>query len=71
MASLDYLKVFEIYTDASSKQLGAVITQDDRPIAFFSPKLSVAQHKCSVTVIELLAIVKRLKESKGCYGANL
>ncbi len=31
-----YSKVFEIYTDASSKQLGVVITQDNRPIAFFS-----------------------------------
>jgi hypothetical protein len=39
----DYSKVFEIYTDASSKQLGAVITQDNRPIAFFSRKLSDAQ----------------------------
>jgi hypothetical protein len=33
---LGYSKVFDIYTDASSKQLGAVITQDNRPIAFFS-----------------------------------
>jgi hypothetical protein len=49
----DYSKVFEIYTDASSKQLGAVITQDNRPIAFFSRKLSNAQHKYSVTKIEL------------------
>ncbi len=31
----DYSKVFNIYTDASSKQLGAVITQDNRPIVFF------------------------------------
>jgi hypothetical protein len=29
---IDYSKVFEIYTDASSKQLGALITQDNRPI---------------------------------------
>jgi hypothetical protein len=51
-------KVFEIYTDASSKQLGAVITQEDRPIAFFSRKLSTTQRKYSVTKIELLAIVE-------------
>ncbi len=59
-----YSKVFEIYTDASSKQLGAVITQDYRPIAFFSRKLSDTQRKYSVTKIELLAIVKTLKEFK-------
>ena len=32
---------------------------------FFSRKLSVAQRKYSVTEIELLAIVKTLKEFKG------
>jgi hypothetical protein len=42
LAYPDYSKVFEIYTDPSSKQLGAVITQDNRPIAFFSRKLSDA-----------------------------
>jgi hypothetical protein len=51
--------------DASSKQFGAVITQDNRPIAFFSQKLSVAQHKYSVTKIELLSVVESLKEVKG------
>ncbi len=40
LAYPDFLKPFEIYTDASSMQLGAMITQDDRPIAFFSRKLS-------------------------------
>ncbi len=38
----NYSKVFEIYTDASSKQLVAGITQDIRPIVCFSQKLSVA-----------------------------
>ncbi len=40
LAYLDYSKVFKIYTDTSSKQLGAVITQNNRPIAFFSQQLS-------------------------------
>ncbi len=65
LAYPDYSKVFEIYTDASSKQLGAVITQGNRPITFFSWKLSNMQRKYSVTKIELLAIVDTLKEFKG------
>ncbi len=60
----DFLKPFEIYTDASSMQLGAVITQDNRPMAFFSRKLSKMQQKYTVKEIELLAIVETLKEFK-------
>ncbi len=59
------MKPFEIYTDASSTQLEAMITQDNRSIAFFSRKLSKTQQKYSVTEIELLAIVETLKEFKG------
>ncbi len=58
----DFTKPFEIYTDASTMQLGSVITQRNRPIAFFSRKLSVTQTRYSVTKIELLAIVETLKE---------
>jgi hypothetical protein len=65
LAYPNHSKVFKIYTDASSKQLGAVITQDNRPITFFSQKLSVAQFKYSVTKVKLLTIVKTLKEFKG------
>ncbi len=51
LAYLNFSKPFEIYTDASSTQLGAVITQDNRPIAFVSRKLSKTQQKYSVTEI--------------------
>jgi hypothetical protein len=57
LAYPDFLKPFEIYTDASSTQLGAVITQDNKPIAFFSRKLLETKQKYSVMEIELLAIV--------------
>jgi hypothetical protein len=45
LAYPDFLKPFEFYTDASSMQLEAMITQDSRPIAFFSTKLSKTQQK--------------------------
>ena len=61
----EYSQGFEIYTDSSKFQLGAVITQNNRPLAFFSRKLSTAQQKYSVTKQELLAIVETLKEFKG------
>ncbi len=71
LSYLDYSKVFEIYTDTSGKQIGAVNTQDNSPIAFFSPKLSDTQHKYGVTKIELLAIVETLKEFNGMlWGQN-
>ena len=65
LAYHDYSKAYEIYTDASSRQMGAVITQQNRSIAFFIRKLSVTQQEYSVTEIELLAVVEMLKEFKG------
>ncbi len=65
LAYPDFTKPLEIYTDASTMQLGVVITQGNRPIAFFSRKFSVMQTKYSVTKIELLAIVETLKEFWG------
>jgi hypothetical protein len=65
LAYPDFTKPFEIYTDASTMQLGSVTTQGNRPIAFFSRELSVTQTKYSVTEIELLAIVETLKEFQG------
>jgi hypothetical protein len=60
LAYPDFTKPFEIYTDASTKLLGAVLTQGNRPIVFFSRKLSMMQTKYSGTKIELLAIVETI-----------
>jgi hypothetical protein len=49
LAFPDFSKSFEIYTDASATQLVAVIAQDNRPIVFFSRKLSKMQQQYSVT----------------------
>lgn len=65
LAYPDFTKKFVIYTDASTRQLGGVITQDNRPIAFFSRKLTKAQEKYTVTELELLSIVELIKEFKG------
>jgi hypothetical protein len=65
LAYPDFLKPFEIYMDASAMQLRAMLTQDNRPIEFFSKKVSKMQQKYSVTEIEILAIVGTLKEFKG------
>ena len=43
LAYLDFTKPFEMYTDASTMQLGAVITQGIMPIALFSRKVSKAK----------------------------
>jgi hypothetical protein len=65
LAYPDYTQGFEVYTDSSKLHLGAVIPQANRPLAFFSRKLSPAQQKYSVTKQELLAIIETLKEFKG------
>jgi hypothetical protein len=53
---------FEIHTDASTSQLGSVIHQDGRPIAFYSRKLTDAQSRYTITELELLSIVETLQE---------
>ena len=72
LAYPDYTQGFEVYTDSSKLQLGAVITQANRSLSFFSRKLSPAQQKCSVTEQELLAIVETLQDFKGrLWGQQL
>jgi RNase H-like domain found in reverse transcriptase len=62
LAYPDFSKKFVIHTDASHYQLGAVISQDGKPIAFYSRKLNPAQTRNTTTEQELLSIVETLKE---------
>ena len=62
LAYPDFSKPFEIHTDASHYQLGAVISQSGKPIAFYSRKLNSAQTRYTTTERELLSIVETLKE---------
>jgi hypothetical protein len=55
---------FEIYTDTSKYQIGSVITQKDKPLAFYSRKLTDPQTRYTVTELKLLAIVETLREYK-------
>ena len=72
LAYPDYSENFEVYTDASATQLGAVITKKNRPLAFFIRNLPDTQKQYSVTKIELLAIVEKLNEFKGMlWGQKL
>jgi hypothetical protein len=59
LAYPDYSEVLDIYTNASSKQLGAVITQKNRPIVFFSPKL-IMRKPTSVKNPQVNAILERI-----------
>ena len=72
LAYPDFTQRFDLHTDTSDYQLGAVISQKGRPIAFYSRKLTGAQTRYTVTEKELLSIVEVLKAFKNIlFGQQL
>jgi hypothetical protein len=49
LAYPDFSVPFEIYTDASKYQIGFVITQKDKPLGFYSRKLTDPQTRYTIT----------------------
>lgn len=63
---------YDVYTDASDYQMGAVLMQEGRTIAFFSRKLTSAQLKYPTIDKEMLCIVEVFKEFRTIlWGAKI
>lgn len=59
---LNFEATFDITTDASNVAIDAVLSQNDRPIAFYSKKMCLTMQASSAYVRELFAITEAVKK---------
>ena len=61
LAMPNFNEPFTIETDASGDGIGAVLTQQGRPIAYMSRALGIAKRTWSIYAKEMLAIVEAIR----------
>ncbi len=62
LALPNFSKVFQVEYDASGNALGVVLSQEGKPIAFFSGKFNDVKRKCYVYDQDFNAIFQALKK---------